>query len=205
LAAIPTTYADISSYNLGAETSGALSGHTIAEVEVVGSTTIAAAAMTINGMVEDALTLSGTVTFTHGTEIVNLASHGMRTGAGPFYFTGTVPAELSTSTAYYAIYDASGTFKVATSRANAFAGTAVSFTDNGTGTITVASTPSATNPTWMQYKLMGKAGDGAIALILHKGYVMQFEHCPRFTAYSVSGTLDTGNVTIKFRAGRSYE
>lgn len=51
--------------------------------------------------------------------------------------TGTLPAGLSTGTLYFMIYQSSSTFKLATTLANALAGTAVDITDTGTGTHTV--------------------------------------------------------------------
>lgn len=47
--------------------------------------------------------------------------------------TGTLPGGLAENTTYYAIYNA-GYIKLATSAANALAGTAINITDNGTGT-----------------------------------------------------------------------
>lgn len=87
---------------------------------------------------------AATVTFTNGTNIVNLATHGLATGDGPIRLatTDTLPAELSTGTDYWVIYVAAGTFQLATSLANALAGTALAFTDDGTGT------HSITKPGW---------------------------------------------------------
>lgn len=51
--------------------------------------------------------------------------------------TGTLPAGLATSTNYFLIQISSTTFKLATTKANADAGTAVNITDAGTGTHTV--------------------------------------------------------------------
>lgn len=51
--------------------------------------------------------------------------------------TTTLPAGLSTSTTYYMIYQSATTFKLATTFANALAGTAIDITDTGTGTHTV--------------------------------------------------------------------
>lgn len=53
-----------------------------------------------------------------------------------FSTTDTLPSGLSTSTTYYMIYQSSTTFKVATTLANAMAGTAVTIADTGTGTHT---------------------------------------------------------------------
>ncbi len=70
---------------------------------------------------------------------VTLTTHGMETGDGPFQFTtdGTLPAGLSTATDYWAIKTGADTFMVATSLANALAGTQVDITDTGTGTHTI--------------------------------------------------------------------
>lgn len=51
--------------------------------------------------------------------------------------TTTLPAGLSGATSYYVIRDGETTFKLASSLANALAGTAVNITDTGTGTHTV--------------------------------------------------------------------
>jgi len=57
--------------------------------------------------------------------------------------TGTLPTGLSPSTTYYAIYESATTIKVATSLANAETGTAIAWTDAGTGTHTATVTLSA--------------------------------------------------------------
>jgi len=51
-----------------------------------------------------------------------------------FTSTDTLPAGLSENTLYFLIYQSTTTFKVATSLANALAGTAIDITDTGTGT-----------------------------------------------------------------------
>jgi hypothetical protein len=72
----------------------------------------------------DVCTASDTILTITGTEVV-------------FTTTDTLPAGLSTSTTYYLIYQSATTFKVASSLANALAGTAIDITDTGTGTHTV--------------------------------------------------------------------
>src|SRR3990167_1941052 len=72
----------------------------------------------------DICTAADTILILTGTEVT-------------FSSTTTLPAGLSTSTTYYLIYQSATTFKVATSLANALAGTAVDITDTGTGTHTV--------------------------------------------------------------------
>lgn len=72
----------------------------------------------------DVCTASDAILTITGTEVV-------------FTTTDTLPAGLSISTTYYLIYQSATTFKVASSLANALAGTAIDITDTGTGTHTV--------------------------------------------------------------------
>ncbi len=67
--------------------------------------------------------------------------------------TTTLPAGLSTATNYYVIKVSDTTFKLATSYANAVAGTAINITDAGTGTHTV---------TWLLPRYTNGAGLNAI-------------------------------------------
>ena len=78
----------------------------------------------------DICTATSTILTLTGTEVT-------------FTTTATLPAGLSTSTTYYLIYQSATTFKVATSLANALAGTAVDITDTGTGTHTVKVTTAS--------------------------------------------------------------
>lgn len=75
----------------------------------------------------DVCTATSTVLTLTGTEVT-------------FSSTTTLPAGLSASTTYYLIYQSATTFKVASSLANAYAGTAIDITDTGTGTHTVSIT-----------------------------------------------------------------
>lgn len=71
---------------------------------------------------------------------ITKTAHGMLSGYGPFQFetSGGLPAGLSLLTNYWAVRIDDDTFKVATSRANAIAGTpsVVDITTQGTGTHT---------------------------------------------------------------------
>jgi hypothetical protein len=83
---------------------------------------------------------SSTFTAVAGTDVCTATGDVILTNTGTevtFSSTTTLPAGLSTSTTYYLIYQSSTTFKVATTLANAYAGTAVDITDTGTGTHTV--------------------------------------------------------------------
>jgi len=76
------------------------------------------------------------VTFTNGTDLVNLATHGFVTGDGPFTFTtsASLPAELAVLTDYYiGPTVAAGTFDLSLTRG----GATVPFTDDGSGTNTL--------------------------------------------------------------------
>lgn len=73
--------------------------------------------------------------------IITETGHGMQTGLkGQFTTTGTLPAGLSTSTDYWIIRLTADTFQVASTLANAQAGTYVSITDQGSGTHTFTAT-----------------------------------------------------------------
>lgn len=90
--------------------------------------------------------LSTTFTADAGT---NICSAGVTTipqtqSAVTFTTTGTLPAGLSTGTVYFLIRVTSSTFKVATTMANAVAGTAIDITDAGTGVHTVATVDAGT-------------------------------------------------------------
>lgn len=71
------------------------------------------------------------------TDRLSAASHGFPTGLKVRVSTsGTLPAGLTASTDYYVIATGASVFQLATSRANAFAGTAIDITDAGSGTHT---------------------------------------------------------------------
>ncbi len=74
-----------------------------------------------------------------GTNQLTLTSHNYQTGTGPVTLStsGTLPAPLSPASNYYLIRDSANLVRVATSLANALAGTAVNITDAGTGTHTI--------------------------------------------------------------------
>jgi hypothetical protein len=79
---------------------------------------------------------SNAVTATNGTETINYTAHGFYTGDGPIRFGGTaVPTGLSATAEYWVIRTGANTFQVATSRANALAGTEQLFTSDGTDVV----------------------------------------------------------------------
>lgn len=96
--------------------------------------------------------ISGVVDFNFTRSSGNILSstaHGLQTGDGPVRLTnsgGGLPSGLATGTDYYAIRLTADTFSLASSLANALAGTAVTVSDAGTGTHTVDVTTSTVSP-----------------------------------------------------------
>lgn len=78
------------------------------------------------------------------TDVITITAHGFTTGLkGQFTSTGTLPAGLELATDYFMIVVSANTIKVASSLANALAGTAVDITDAGTAAATNTFTPTA--------------------------------------------------------------
>lgn len=91
------------------------------------------------------------------TEILTVASHGFLTGLKVrLTSTGTLPAGLELATDYFVIASTSGTLKLASSLANALAGTAVDITAaEGTGTHTITPVAGLTGTVLLQASLDG--------------------------------------------------
>jgi hypothetical protein len=91
-----------------------------------------------------------TFTMDSGTDLVTRVAHGLRTGDGPIFpttsgsFAGT---GVTASNPYYAVKIDADTFKIATTRANALAGTTVDILAAGSGTHTFADS-AATERCW---------------------------------------------------------
>lgn len=96
-------------------------------------------------------TIGGTLT-THGTDLtvtsvanatdtITVPSNDMITTEGPLYLSGSnLPGGTDDTTPYYWIRSTATTGKLATSRQDAVAGTAVNLTSDGSGTITIVRT-----------------------------------------------------------------
>jgi hypothetical protein len=71
------------------------------------------------------------------TDAITLTTHNLYTGMAIMVSTdsGTLPAELSPNTLYYVIRIDADTFKLATTFANALAGTAINLTTDGSGVL----------------------------------------------------------------------
>jgi len=78
---------------------------------------------------------------THGTEILTVTGHPFGTGTQVQLAGSDLPNGLSASTNYYVIRVSANTFMLASTPANAFENTPVTFSDNGSGSMTI--TPQA--------------------------------------------------------------
>ncbi len=81
-----------------------------------------------------------TFTTTHASELVNCTAHGFKTGDRVRLTTSAadLPSGYAVDTTYYVIKISDDTLKLASSDANATAGTPVAIADDGTGTHTIA-------------------------------------------------------------------
>ncbi len=134
------------------------------------------------------------------------AAHGLFTGDGPVQLTtsGTIPAGLALLTNYWVVVVDTNTIQLATSFANAMAATPVivSFTGNGTGTLTLNNVAGAVGTGtarvhWCELldingNQIGRAHDGAVALTNTAGWKQRFPHDPLTVAYALSATLSAG-------------
>lgn len=177
------------------------------ELEIWAPTAVALTAAILYGATLHALTFADiAITFTNATETVNAANHGLLTGDGPIQLTGTLPDTLAASTDYWVIKTGSGTFKLATSLANAMAGTAIAFATDGSGTRKAVAVAATQRVHWQTHDgLLGPAGDGAVALTAQVGYRKRVPHSPRVFAYALVGTLDTGSLAASIIAIQDSE
>lgn len=84
-----------------------------------------------------ALTFDGAADVSVADDTIHIKNHGLKVGqTGDVSTGGSLPTGLSADTAYYVIVVDGSTIKLATSEANAVAGTAVNITAVGSGTIT---------------------------------------------------------------------
>lgn len=82
------------------------------------------------------------VTFTDTGDLVTLANHGLKLGDTVLFTSITSTTGISITTIYYVIQASTSTFKLASSLANASAGTALALTTDGTGVMTKKLTAS---------------------------------------------------------------
>lgn len=136
--------------------------------------------------------------FTHGTETVTRASHGLLTGDGPIQLTtdDTLPVGLAAETDYWVIKNDANTFFLASSFLNAItgAGTKVTFSTNGVGNFTFEGTVDTERLWWSPCgEFLGLAGDGAIDLDVDQGYTKRIEIRAPIVAYCLVATMGSSN------------
>ena len=163
---------------------------TVALLDVIGYyrvtsvTTITAQATT------NTLGRSATFTADAGTDLMtytsttNLPSNILTGTRVRLTTTTTLPAPLATATDYYLIRVTDGTYKLATSYANAIAGTAINITDAGTGTHTLNwLLPRYTNGAGVQAIIFNPAATamGAATPNLALGYTNSAQAASRAT------------------------
>lgn len=126
---------------------------------------------------------------------LHLTAHGHLTGDGPFREAAatTLPAGLSVDVDYWVTKLGADDYTLATSLADALAGTAVAITDGGTGAITESDTPQTGRLAWHSHGLLGPTGDGTIELAIDRGYWCTRPHRSRVAAYAVVGTLSASD------------
>ncbi len=144
----------------------------------------------------------------------------VKTGTGPIRIasTGTVPTGLSSSTDYWVILvrasaTAGSTFKLASSLGNALDGTAVTFSSNGSGTISLTSSGStadvrlATTSTKVEISTLAVVADLTSAndhFTVPKSYPVPITDCFDGTTGSITAGVLTlgaaGKVIIPVRA-----
>ncbi|RTL09111.1 MAG: hypothetical protein EKK62_04010 [Acidimicrobiia bacterium] len=132
---------------------------TLALVDVVGFVRVTSVTTTTAQSVTNTLGQSDTFTADAGTDLCTWTStasipSNLLTGTRVRLTTsGTLPAGLATATDYYLVRMSDSTFELASSYANAIAGTQINITDAGTGTHTV---------TWLLPRYTNGAGLNAI-------------------------------------------
>jgi hypothetical protein len=139
----PTFYKSLA--NLSAWTSAATTAPCVAVLlDIIGFYYVSSVTTTTAQATTNTLGYGDTFTADAGTDIITMTTVANRpsnilTGTRVrLTTTTTLPAGLSTGTDYYVIKVTDSTFKLASSYANAIAGTAINITDAGTGTHTMS-------------------------------------------------------------------
>ncbi len=129
----------------------------------------------------------------HTVDQFTLAAHGWKTGDGPVFidWATSPPAEISETTGYYIIRTGANTFKIATTRALALAGTALAFSGNGVGAMTLSDSSATQRVHWQSRGLL----DATITLDVDRDYGIRCDHSPDVIAYALTGALSASTVS----------
>ncbi len=143
-----------------------------------------------------ALTVAATAAtgVTHGSDLFTKVAHGLLTGDGPIQFTTTtaLPAGAALLTDYWVVKLDADTFSIATSLANALAGSVVNLTDNGTGTHTYTGTSACSRVYFHSHGTL----PASISLTNQRAFTRRCRHRPEVVCYALVGTLSAG--TLKY-------
>lgn len=142
-----------------------------------------------------------TFTATHGTETFTAVAHGLETGDGPIRLTTTttLPAGLSLATDYWVIKVDADNFQLAASLADAYAGTEVPISDNGTGTHTLSDTADTERGIWGHFSYLATQAetnhDGPESVIIVDGQVdgldfRRMNNAGAYTTVNMSSSAD---------------
>ncbi len=107
----------------------------------------------VNTAITTAVSASGSQVTSSGGDLLmtNSSANGYAFGLIVQYTTSSaLPTGLSTSTDYFVVPQSTTTFKLATSYANALAGTYIAYTNTGTGNQTATPTALATASCYLQ-------------------------------------------------------
>lgn len=122
-------------------TLGVIGTTTLSDTVVDGTLTVGGQALTFTAF---------TFTADNATETFTKTAHGLETGDGPIRVSnsgGALPSGLSAGTDYWVIKTGANTFKLATSFANAIAGSNLLISTDGTGTQTLSAVGGTTRAT----------------------------------------------------------
>lgn len=117
--------------------------------------------------------LVGALTVTNATELFTLTAHGLVTGQVVQLAGTTAPTGTAKLTDYWVIWVSADTFKLATTRANALAGTNLTISDDGT-TVTLTRFPLFDIPIYVKnIMIIGDgANDGTVEVLTKSGGVI---------------------------------
>lgn len=185
----PTYYKSL--VNLSAFTSAATTAPCVAILvdllwfyRLTSVTTITAQATTNTLWYGDTFTADASTDIITMTSTTNIPSNILTWTRVQLTTTTTLPWGLATATNYYVIKVTDSTFKLATSYANAIAGTAINITDAGTWTHTMSRLlPRYTNGAWVQSIIFNSNATalGAATPNLSLGYTNSAQTASRAT------------------------
>ena len=128
----------------------------------------------------------------NATEKLTVTGHAYLTGDGPFQLTTTttLPAGYALATDYWIVVFDANTIGLASSFANALAGTLVAITSDGTGTHTIT---AASGCQLMRWSVLSAIG--TVTLTLRQGYINRFNHNSGNYGYALGGTFGSAVAT----------